>query len=110
MAEKLTYHPILKSSELPEGKRQLIKIKGFEVIVLRLGGKLFAIDSYCTHEHESLVDGDIEEGEIVCPFHGARFEIESGKATGFPAVVDLNTYPIREKDGNIEIALPINKA
>jgi len=110
MAKELTYWLALKSSQLPEGRKQAVKIHGYELLILRLGGKLFAMDHYCTHEHESLLDGDIEEGEIVCPFHGARFDLESGKAMGWPAVVDLKVYPIREKNGKIEVGLPVRGA
>lgn len=107
MAQEVKYVPVLESDQLPEGRKQAVKVNGTEILLVRLGGAIYAVDLYCTHEHEPLIDGDIEEGEIVCPFHGARFEINSGKAMGWPAVTDLNTYLVREKDGKIEVAVPI---
>ena len=44
--------------------------------------------------------------QIICPRHGARFDIRSGKALTLPAVIDTPWYPVRVVDGWIEIGLP----
>jgi 3-phenylpropionate/trans-cinnamate dioxygenase ferredoxin subunit len=51
-------------------------------------------------------DGEIEEHEIICPRHGARFDIRTGKATSLPAVVDIPSYPVRVVGSMLEIGLP----
>jgi 3-phenylpropionate/trans-cinnamate dioxygenase ferredoxin subunit len=66
---------------------------------------LYAIDDVCTHDDGPVGEGEVDGFTITCPRHGARFDIRSGKALSLPAVVDVNTYPVREKDGWIEIGV-----
>ena len=54
-----------------------------------------------------LGDGELDGFQIICPRHGARFDIRSGKALMLPAVVDTPWYPVRVVDGWLEIGLPV---
>jgi len=92
--------------ELPEGKRIFVEIDNLLIVVFRVGGMLYAIADACTHDDGPLGDGDLEGHEIVCPRHGARFDIQSGKAIALPAVIDIPSYPVRVNQGNIEVGLP----
>jgi len=65
-------------------------------------GEFYATADRCTHEEWSLGDdGDLEGDEIVCPLHMARFDIKSGKALCFPATVDLRTFDVVVRDGDV---------
>ncbi len=44
--------------------------------------------------------------EIVCPRHGARFDVQTGKALTLPAVVNISAYPVQIVDGKIQVGLP----
>jgi 3-phenylpropionate/trans-cinnamate dioxygenase ferredoxin subunit len=100
------YLEIVPADQLPEGERLFIELAGRSVVIFNLAGKLFAIGDVCTHDQGPVGDGEIEEAEIICPRHGARFDIRTGKATSLPAVVDIPAYPVRVMDGMIEIGLP----
>jgi 3-phenylpropionate/trans-cinnamate dioxygenase ferredoxin subunit len=103
---KCEYVSIGPEAELPEGMRVYVEIDRFLIVVFRVAGRLFAIADVCSHDDGPLGDGDLEGYEIVCPRHGARFDIRSGKATSLPAVVDIPSYPVRIVDGQIEVGLP----
>ena len=67
-------------------------------------GEFFATADRCTHEEWSLGDdGDLEGDEIVCPLHMARYDIRSGKALCFPATVDLRTFDVVVRDGDVYV-------
>jgi 3-phenylpropionate/trans-cinnamate dioxygenase ferredoxin subunit len=51
-------------------------------------------------------EGNLEGNEIICPRHGARFDIRSGKALSLPAFVDIPAYPVRLMGDQIEIGIP----
>ena len=68
-------------------------------------GRIRASDGLCTHALVHLCDGLVRNGEIECPKHNGRFDIETGHATGRPAKVDLRVYNTRERAGRIEIYL-----
>jgi 3-phenylpropionate/trans-cinnamate dioxygenase ferredoxin component len=103
---ELDYLEILPLDQLPEGERIFIEAAGRSIVIFNLAGKLFAIADVCSHDNGPVGDGEIEECEIICPRHGARFDIRTGKATSLPAIVDIPAYPLRVVDGMIEIGLP----
>lgn len=73
------------------------------VAVYNLDGTFFVTDDTCTHGEASLADGDIEYGNIVCPFHLGMFDIRTGAATAAPCVVSLQTYQAIVEDGIVYI-------
>lgn len=99
---------VVEVSELAPGQRLLIEIDEQPIAVFRVGDDYFAIGDVCTHDDGPLGDGELEEFQIICPRHGARFDIRNGKALTLPAVVDTPWYPVRVKDGWIEVGLPKN--
>jgi 3-phenylpropionate/trans-cinnamate dioxygenase ferredoxin subunit len=76
------------------------------VVVFNIAGKLFAIGDVCTHDDGPLGDGELDGHQIICPRHGARFDVDTGKALTLPAVADTPSYPLRVVDGQIEIGIP----
>ena len=104
--EKLDYIQLAPEGDLPAGERLFVEVGGKAIVIFNLAGKLFAIGDVCTHDNGPLGDGELEEYEVICPRHGARFDIRSGKVTSLPAVVDIPAYPIRVVEGMIEIGMP----
>ena len=103
----LEFLEIAPADQLPEGERLYIEVGGKQIVIFNLAGKLFAIGDVCSHDNGPVGDGEIEENEIICPRHGARFDIRTGKATSLPAIVDIPAYPVRVVDGMVEIGVPI---
>ena len=93
-------------ADLPNGERMFIEIEDRPIVVFNIAGTYYAIGDVCTHDDGPLGDGELEGCEIVCPRHGATFDVRSGKATGMPAVIDIPAYPVRITDGNLELGIP----
>jgi 3-phenylpropionate/trans-cinnamate dioxygenase ferredoxin subunit len=106
-AEKVEFIPIAGVEDLPPGERLYVEIDGKPIVVFNLAGGLYAIADVCSHDDGPVGDGEVEGDEVICPRHGARFDIRSGKALGLPAVVDIPAYPVRVVDGQIELGLPL---
>jgi 3-phenylpropionate/trans-cinnamate dioxygenase ferredoxin subunit len=102
----LDYIEIAPVSQIAPGERLFIELGGSSIVLFNLAGQLFAIGDVCSHDNGPVGDGDIEENEIICPRHGARFDISTGKATSLPAVLDIPAYPVRIVDGIIQIGVP----
>ncbi len=75
------------------------------IAVYNLDGDFFATDDTCTHGEASLAEGDIEDGEIICPFHMGAFDIRTGEATAPPCVSPIRSYPVRVEDGTVYVAV-----
>lgn len=104
MTETL-FVPVCSTDDLPPGERLFITVGDAPIVVFNVDGEYFAIDDTCTHDQGPLGEGDLEDHQIICPRHGARFDIRSGEVLSLPAVKDVNSYPIRVVDDRVEIGV-----
>jgi ethylbenzene dioxygenase ferredoxin subunit len=90
-----------------EGSPLGITVEGFPPLaVYRVGDRYFVTDNLCTHGQALLNEG-IQDGLVIeCPFHGGRFNIETGEPILFPCQIPLKTYEITLKDDFIYVAAP----
>ncbi len=75
--------------------------------VYNIEGELYALEDRCSHDDGPLAEGDWEpdEGVVVCPRHGARFDIRSGRALTLPAFQPVDTFPVRIEDGLVKVTV-----
>jgi len=66
-------------------------------------GNFYALNDVCTHEEFSLSDGELWGMDVECPQHGSRFNLQTGKVTGLPAVIPATTYPVTVDDGDVYV-------
>ena len=83
-----------------------IDVDGAPIALYRLGDDIFATDGMCTHALGLLADGWVEDGEIECPLHQARFDIRTGLATCRPATQAVAVYPVRIVGKDILVKVP----
>ncbi|GAB4459970.1 MAG: non-heme iron oxygenase ferredoxin subunit [Anaerolineales bacterium] len=107
--ENIEFVEIAPASELPNGERLFVEIEGKSIVIFNIAGQLFAIGDICTHDDGPLGDGDLEGYNIVCPRHGAEFDVRTGKVMQMPAVVDIPAYPVKVVDGMIQVGMPVEK-
>lgn len=103
---KLEFIEISPASELPNGERLFVEVADRPIVIFNIAGQFFAIGDVCTHDDGPLGDGDLEGYNIVCPRHGAEFDVRTGKVVQMPAVVDIPAYPIQVREGSIFIGIP----
>ena len=104
--EKLEFIAVGTVEELKEGDRLVVEIDGMPIVILNLSGEYYAIADVCSHDDGPVGEGAIEGYEIICPRHGARFDLRTGKVIALPAFVDIPAFPVRIVDNHIEIGLP----
>jgi len=100
-----TWHPVIAEDEFPAEGKLAARLAGWHVLIARTDQGLFAVNDRCTHQATLLSGGRIRRGAVMCPLHGARFEVATGRCIG-GAYCDLRTFPLRVQDGQIEVALP----
>lgn len=108
-AQHIEYIPVAAVSELGNGERLIFDIDGEPIAVFNIAGNYFAIKDVCSHDDGPVAEGPLDEAEleIECPRHGARFDLQTGKALTLPAVVDIPAYPVRVVEDEIQIGLPL---
>jgi 3-phenylpropionate/trans-cinnamate dioxygenase ferredoxin subunit len=103
---KIEFVEIASASELPNGERLFVEVGDKPIVIFNIAGQLFAIGDICTHDDGPLGDGLIEGNHIVCPRHGAEFDLRTGKAMQMPAVIDIPAYPVQIRDDAIFVGIP----
>ncbi len=106
-ADKLEFVTVATVDELGNGRRKLLDIDGEAVAVFNIAGQYFAIADVCSHDNGPVGEGPVEDTQIECPRHGARFDLRTGKVLGLPAVVDIPAYPVRVLGDEVQIGLPL---
>lgn len=100
-----SWHGMVAEAEFPaEGKATAI-LNGWHVLIAKTEDGFHAINDRCTHAASHLSGGRVRRGAIMCPLHGARFELASGKCLG-GTYRDVRVFPLRIENGMIEVAIP----
>jgi 3-phenylpropionate/trans-cinnamate dioxygenase ferredoxin subunit len=108
-ADSVEFVPIAKVNDLPVSERIFVEMDDLVIMVVNIAGGYFAIGDVCSHDDGPLGEGEIDDFEVICPRHGARFDIRNGKANSLPAYVDIPAYPVRIVDDQIEVGIPIEE-
>lgn len=89
---------ILRPNEVTQ-----VAIEDTQILLCNAEGQYYAIQDLCTHDDAPLGQGRLVGCEIECARHGAKFDVTDGSATGLPAFRPIVTFPVRIKDGVIEV-------
>ncbi len=100
------YVRVSRVSDVPVGRAEVFDVEDRKIAVFRLGDGLYAIEDICTHDGGPLAEGEVEDHEVICPRHGARFDIRTGAALTLPAVTPVESYPVRVEGNDLYIGLP----
>lgn len=103
--EKIEFIPVISLEDLIPGERIFIEVDDMSVVLFNIAGDVYAIEDRCTHDDGPLGEGELEGYEIVCPRHGARFDVRDGRALSLPAIEPTRYFPIRIVDNQIEIGI-----
>lgn len=95
--------PLGSASSFPEGVARRVETPGGPVLAVRTGGVLRALAPTCPHTGGPLALGRIDDGCVVCPWHGARFDLETGRACAGPVRIPLPVYTVEERDGEATV-------
>jgi len=78
-------------------------VDGTAILVCRFRDEYFALENQCSHALSSFDEGRMRGYRIMCPLHGATFDIRDGSPTGAPATRSIRSFPLRIAEGMIEV-------
>jgi len=96
MARKVT-----DISQLPRGKTLVVEGASEEILLCHTAEGVFGVSNLCTHAEAKLCEGKLKGNKILCPLHGAAFDVRDGKALTRPASIALRTYPVEVRGTDI---------
>ncbi len=95
---------VAEVSDLAPGEKMLVEYEDEDIGLFNLDNEFYAISDICTHDDGPLVEGDLEGDWIVCPRHGARFNIKTGEYT-LPAFAPVPRYQVKVQGNDILVSL-----
>ena len=94
---------VIEQTALADGEHIVVDIDGTDVAVFKIDGHCYAIEDVCSHDGAEIASGALEGDEIVCPRHGARFCVKTGKVLCAPAYEDIDCFPVRIEKGKVQV-------
>ena len=81
----------------------MVEVEGRKVALFNLEGSYWAIDDTCPHRGGPLSEGEVEREVVTCPWHGSRFNIETGEVLISPAIEGVKSYEVQVEGSIIMI-------
>jgi nitrite reductase (NADH) small subunit len=95
---------ICSVKELP-AEGEVCEMAGGRLCVARVGGEIAVLDNVCPHHEGPLGQGMVENGRVVCPYHGWAFDVKTGAALHFPAA-KVKIYEAVIQNGELLVRPP----
>jgi nitrite reductase/ring-hydroxylating ferredoxin subunit len=81
------YIEVAKTNEITNRQMKHVEVNGKEILIANIDGKFYALNDRCAHTNALLSMGNLANDNIItCPFHGARFDITTGKKVKEPVL------------------------
>lgn len=108
----MEYIKVASTSELKDVRKKKVSLGDREILLANVDGEYYAVDNRCTHMGGSLCDGELEGSSIVCPRHGTRFDVRTGKVAEKGKILfikvkaeDIRTYPVKVEGTDIFVGV-----
>jgi 3-phenylpropionate/trans-cinnamate dioxygenase ferredoxin subunit len=95
--------PVAHLSAIAPGTTCSVTVDGVAVLLCNVGGTLYAVEDVCTHDGNPLDGGALDGVRVMCPRHGALFDVTTGKALTLPAVSPLPTFPVQVDGDDVSV-------
>lgn len=108
----MKYMGVGKIGDLAPGGHKKVGIEGKDILLVNIGGKFHALADKCPHMGGSLSEGLFENGQVVCPRHHARFDLETGKNIGEAKLLflklmvkDATVFEVKNEGGELMVGI-----
>lgn len=105
MVDRDEYTAVCGADEVPDLMPKRVVVDGRGILICRSGGELYAVDETCPHEKKSMRYGVVQRGEIVCPHHRYRFDLETGRCKRRRRCAPAEIYDVEVEDGTIFVRI-----
>jgi len=96
---------VCRVSDVPDPGRTVLEVGDRLVALFHVGGEFWAIDDLCTHDGGPLAEAELDGHTIICPRHGARFDIRTGRVLSMPATRDITAHEVKVEGEDVWIRL-----
>jgi len=96
---------LARAADVPPGAVRVVEFEGTRYAVCNVDGHYYVVDDTCSHDDGPLGEGSLEGCAVVCPRHGARFDVRTGQVLQMPAAFPIRAYETRVEGGDVQIRI-----
>jgi 3-phenylpropionate/trans-cinnamate dioxygenase ferredoxin subunit len=96
---------VAPAADIEENGFSTFEIGDAGIVVCRFRDEYFAFENRCSHALSTFDGGRLRGYRIMCPLHGATFDIRDGSCAGAPATRPIRSFPVRVRNGTVEVCL-----
>lgn len=94
---------VAAEADCPEGTLKGVSADGVQIVLANVEGDICALLDRCSHEDYPLSDGELDGRDVVCMYHGARFDACSGARKTLPAIRPVRAFPVEIREGDVYV-------
>ncbi|MDP9490803.1 MAG: non-heme iron oxygenase ferredoxin subunit [Actinomycetota bacterium] len=99
----MTFERVCSLDEIPADEAVGFTVDAYDVALARHGDEVFAVQDQCSHAAVALSEGEVDDCTVECWLHGSRFDLRTGKPTGFPATEPVATFPVEIRPDGVYV-------
>jgi nitrite reductase/ring-hydroxylating ferredoxin subunit len=104
MVSEKPYLTALALADLAPGTMRCVTLGDEQVLLVHTReGSVHAVNNICSHAYAKMDEGRLRGHRVICPLHGASFDVRNGAVLGAPATAPLKSYPVHVVDGHITV-------
>ena len=92
-------------SDLPDPGKTILEVGDRIVVLVHTGGSFYCVDDLCSHDGGTLGDGALEDFCLVCPRHGAKFDVRDGSVVCMPATAPIPAHEVKVENGMVYVKI-----
>ncbi len=100
-----TYRRVASKAEIGVGEMRCVEVEGRMLVICHLDEGFFAVDNTCSHADAKMSEGRLRGHRILCPLHGAAFDVRDGRVLRPPATQPIESYPVRIEGDDVLVAV-----
>jgi 3-phenylpropionate/trans-cinnamate dioxygenase ferredoxin subunit len=96
---------VATTADIKPGTNRAFQLAGHDVLICHTKDAFFAVENLCSHAMATLEGGRLRAYRLICPLHGASFDVRDGSVKGKPAIKGIRSYPVRISGDRVEVLL-----
>jgi len=100
-----SFRDLVDIAEIPDGGSKSFQVSGHDILICHTKNEFFAVENKCSHAMAKLEDGRLRAYRLICPLHGACFDVRDGSVKAKPATTPIRVYRLRVVGSRIQVSL-----
>lgn len=90
-----------------ENRVLCVEVEGVRLVLCRVDNGVYAVENQCSHADATFDKGRVRRHKLLCPLHGAIFDVRDGSVLSAPAFKPIKSYPVQVEEGQVYVRIDV---